>query len=209
MENQIKNIIFDLGGVILNIDYELTTKAFVELGLENFREVYSQKKQQRFFDDFEKGKLTRTEFFVELSNHLPEGITHEQMENAWNAMLMYIPSDRINWLKKIGSRYRIFLLSNTNEIHIQAFRNILQEDFGKDILEEIFEKCYYSSEIGMRKPEKEIFDRVTNENNLKPSETFFIDDSVQHVEGAISAGLNAELLTKGSVVEEQFSYLLD
>ena len=208
-EARISSIIFDLGGVILDIDYELTTKAFIDLGLKNFRDVYSQKKQRRFFDDFEKGNLSRKQFFEEVRTHLPEGITDMRIEEAWNAMLMHIPAERIEWLREVNSRYRTFLLSNTNEIHIQAFRKILQDDFGNDVLKEHFEKCYYSSEIGMRKPDLEIFRHVISENELEPSTTLFIDDSPQHVEGALAAGLNAELLQEGVAVEDQFSYLLD
>jgi len=208
-EAKISSIIFDLGGVILDIDYELTTQAFIDLGLVNFRDVYSQKMQQYFFDDFEKGKLSKAQFFKKVRTHLPAGITNAKIEKAWNSMLMNIPPERIDWLREVGSRYRIFLLSNTNEIHIKAFRKILQDDYGKDVLNEHFEKCYYSSEIGMRKPDLEIFRHVLIENDLKPSTTLFIDDSPQHVEGALAAGLNAELLMRGVAVEDQFSYLLD
>jgi putative hydrolase of the HAD superfamily len=202
------NVIFDLGGVILDIDYDLTTAAFVKLGIENFKEVYSQKKQQHFFDDFEKGVISRTQFFDEVRVHLPEGIRDKQIEDAWNAMLLKLPASRIEWLRKVGLNHRIFLLSNTNEIHIEAFRKILQDDFGGDVLADTFEKCYYSSEVGMRKPDKDVFHRVLQENGLDPTETMFIDDSPQHVEGAKVTGIHSVLLEKGNKVEEQFSFLL-
>ena len=199
---QIKNIIFDLGGVILDIDYHLTRDAFVKLGIVNFDELYSQKKQEHFFDDFEIGKISEKEFFNEIRKSSKLDLSNSEIEHAWNALLQTIPEKRILWLEELKNDYRIFLLSNTNAIHIKAFTKYLHDSYGDDMLKEHFEKTYYSSEIGMRKPNHDIFEFVLKDNNLDVSETAFIDDSVQHVKGSIDIGLKGILLEKGEKVED-------
>jgi len=205
--DQIKNIIFDLGGVILDLEYIRTTSAFIDLGIKDFDKIYSQKLQQHFFDDFEKGNITATQFRKEVKKHLDSIVSDDSIDAAWNAMLLTIPPSRIELLKQIQNKYRIFLLSNTNEIHIKAFQEILKRDFGKDILIEVFEKCYYSSMVRLRKPEPEIFNYVIEQNNLKLSDTLFIDDSIQHVMGALEVGLNATLLEPGTNIEQLINQL--
>ena len=199
---QIKNIIFDLGGVILDIDYHLTRDSFMNLGIVNFDELYSQKKQEHFFDDFEIGKISELDFFDEIKKASKLNLSNSEIEDAWNALLQTIPEKRILWLEELKKKYRIFLLSNTNAIHIKAFTKYLHDSYGDDMLKEHFEKTYYSSEIGMRKPNKDIFEFVLNDNNLDINETAFVDDSAQHVEGAINIGLIGILLEKGEKVEE-------
>ena len=198
---QIKNIIFDLGGVILDIDFHFTRDEFMQLGIVNFDELYSQKKQEQFFDDFEIGKITEEEFYDEIRKVSKLNISNSDIEHAWNALLQTIPKNRILWLEELKKQYRLFLLSNTNAIHIKAFTKYLHNSYGDDMLKEHFEKTYYSSEIGKRKPNSDIFELVLNDNNLDVSETIFIDDSVQHVEGAREIGLMGILLEKGEKVE--------
>jgi len=198
----IKNIIFDLGGVILDIDYHLTRDAFIELGIKNFDELYSQKKQDHLFDHFETGLINEQRFYNEIRKASATNLTDTQIEGAWNALLQTIPQKRILWLEELKKKYRIFLLSNTNAIHIRAFTKYLHNSYGDDMLKEHFEKTYYSSEIGMRKPNADIFEFVLNDNKLLKEETVFIDDSVQHVEGASGIGLHGILLNKGEKVEE-------
>jgi FMN phosphatase YigB (HAD superfamily) len=193
----IRNIIFDLGAVLLDIDYNRTADAFKKLGLVNFDAIYSKKKQDHFFDDFEKGLMPEEVFRSEIRKHLPATVTDNEIDSAWNAMLIGMPAGRTDWLTEMGKRYRIFLLSNTNTIHIRGFQHLVGESFHS-----LFEKTYYSCELGMRKPDAEIFERVITENILKRSETLFIDDSPQHVEGAKRFGLSALHLKDGVRVEE-------
>lgn len=208
---QVKNIIFDLGGVIIDIDYHLASAAFKKLGIVDFDNFYSKAKQSTLFDDFEKGIISNTQFRNTLRQYLPDEISDRQIDDAWNAMLIGIPSHRIDFLQSLAKRYRIFLLSNTNKIHIDAFTSMNDEKFGKGYFESIFEKYYYSSVIGMRKPEAEIFEFVLAENKLIKEETIFVDDSIQHVEGALNTGLHAELLKVevGESIEVKYNYLLD
>ena len=127
MSREIKNIIFDLGGVLLNIDYALTIKAFESHGVSNFEEVYSQAKQTDLFDKFETGKITENEFIEGIKSLIRKDIQKNQILEAWNAMLLDFPKERLSLLQEASKHYRIFLLSNTNETHITAFEKIIEE----------------------------------------------------------------------------------
>lgn len=203
-------IIFDLGGVIINLNYNRTAQAFIDLGLTNFNEIYSKAKQTSLFDDFEKGLMTNDAFRATLKQHLPEGVSDEAIDAAWNAMLLDIPQHRVDFLGKVAKKYRIFLLSNTNNIHVTEFTAINDRVFGNGVFESIFEQHYYSCKMGMRKPDAEIFEYVLSENNLDRTKTLFIDDSIQHVEGARAVGLTADWLRveNGESIEEKFAGLL-
>ena len=188
--NGVKNIIFDLGGVILNIDYSQTANAFKEIGVTNFDEIYSQAKQGQVFDKLETGALKAEEFRNYIKEFVPS-LQSSDIDKAWNAMLLDLPMQRINLLKELKKEYRLFLLSNTNEIHIKSFRKIIESSYGEYIFDDIFEHQYYSSDIGMRKPNADCFQYVLETNSLKPSETLFIDDSMQHIEGALKLKIRA------------------
>ncbi len=119
-------------------------------------------------------------------------------------MLLNLPSHRINLLKDINANYRIFLLSNTNEIHVSHFQNYLNNKYGENLFESLFENHYYSNQIGFRKPNLEAFNHVIEQNKLTPSETLFIDDSSQHIEGAKKANLHTYLLNKNEDISSLF-----
>ena len=201
--NNYKNIIFDLGGVILNIDYSLTEKAFSKLGISDFKTLFSQAQQTQLFDNYEKGFLTSNNFRTELKKYLQKNISDAEIDSAWNAILLDLPKERIDLLKKLKTTHRTFLLSNTNDIHIETFNQYLQKEFAMPDLSSLFEKEYLSYKIGMRKPDEEIFELVLEENNLIANETLFIDDSIQHVEAAKKLGINAYWLDvkKESILE--------
>ena len=199
----IKNIIFDLGGVILNIDYNKTANAFRQIGLKNFDDIYSQAKQNQVFDKLETGEFTSNEFRKYIKGIVPS-LQYSDIDKAWNAMLLDLPVERIVLLKKLKKKYRLFLLSNTNEIHIKAFRKIIQSSYDENIFDTIFEHQYYSSEMGMRKPNSDCFQCVLEKNSLDPSETLFIDDSIQHVEGARKLKIKACHLIPGQDITELF-----
>lgn len=185
-----ENIIFDLGGVILNLDTELTNKAFAELGLDGFNSTNPQEKHKNILLDYETGKISSTEFRNTIKTLVSKNISDDEINNAWNAMLLDLSLQRIELLEQLSKRYRIFLLSNTNEIHISKFFNIAEKATGIDKWNSIFEKQYFSHEIKMRKPNQEIFDFVLQENNLNPKQTLFIDDSAGHLKGAKATGIN-------------------
>ena len=199
----IKNIIFDLGGVILNIDYNKTANAFKRIGVANFDDIYSQANQDQVFDKLEIGELTDVEFREYIKEIVPS-LSYRDIDKAWNAMLLDLPALRIELLKKLKKNYRLFLLSNTNEIHIKAFQKIIQSSYGENIFDVIFENQYYSSEIGMRKPNSECFQFVLEKDSLIPSETLFIDDSIQHIEGARKLQIKAYHLMPGEDITDLF-----
>ena len=123
----IKNIIFDLGGVILNVDFAITQQEFVKLGVKNINETFGQYHQIGFFDLFDRGEIDQNEFLAEASMLFPPSVTQQQIINAWNAMLFDLPAERFNLLKKLGKKYRLFLMSNTNIIHYLEYQKSLKK----------------------------------------------------------------------------------
>ncbi|ASS50507.1 MAG: hypothetical protein A3D31_13150 [Candidatus Fluviicola riflensis] len=205
IKKETEAIIFDLGGVIINVDYQLSHKAFMELGIPNFDEMYSKLQQTDLFDRFETGDISSFHFINRLLDHLPQGTSGNKVVHAWDAMVLDFPADRLEWLLEMKKRYRIFLLSNTNTLHMEVVRRSLEKTVGHQRLEDYFERIYLSYEMGLRKPTPEIFRRVCKEQGLNPSTTVFIDDSPQHVEGAASIGLQAIHLKPGKTVQSLFS----
>lgn len=197
----IRHIIFDLGGVLLNIDYNLTEQAFTHAGIKDFGKIYSQLVQTPVFDDFEIGKIGRDGFVAALQS-VQAGITKDQIITAWNAMLLDFPLRRLQLLQQLRLYHDLFLLSNTNEIHEEAFNKILLDNHGMPSLGAFFDKVYLSHRIGMRKPNKEIFQYIMDSNGLKPEHTLFIDDSPQHIAGARELGIQTIWLEKGMTIEE-------
>lgn len=205
IKTETEAIIFDLGGVLINLDYQLTSKAFIDLGLTDFDATYSQLQQTDLFDRFETGAISSFHFINRLLDQLPQGTSGNKVVHAWNAMILDFPEERLLWLLKMKQRYRIFLLSNTNTLHMEAVRRSLERTIGHQRLEDYFEQVYLSCEMGLRKPNPEIFSRVCDEQGLNPATTVFIDDSPQHVEGAASIGLQALHLKPGEAVQSLFS----
>ena len=204
MKNHLDAIVFDLGGVILNIDYDLTARAFDKLGFNTFGKSYSQIGQNPLFDAFEKGQITATDFRIQLQELGQFKASDQAIDDAWNAMLLDLPGERLELLLELGNRYALCLLSNTNIIHITEISNYLTRRFGMNDLSSVFQKEYLSFEMGMRKPDTEIFERVLEENKLNPAKTLFIDDSIQHIEGAKKCGLQTHLLQKNETILDLF-----
>jgi FMN phosphatase YigB (HAD superfamily) len=202
---QIRNIIFDLGGVILNIDYHKTEESFINLGITDFNKLYSQFHANSFFEDFEKGTIDPSSFVAELTTYAP-GLSAQDIISAWNAMLLDFPPGRIDFLLRMKTRYRTFLLSNTNEIHHEAFQKIPLDN--SETLDGCFEKVYYSHALGMRKPDKEIFEFVLKDNNLAAAETLFIDDTPANIEAAISVGIRTIYVKPPEKIENLLSDFL-
>ena len=199
MQN-IRNIIFDLGGVILDIDFKRTERAFVELGVTNFSELFGLGHAESFFKEHEAGKITDDEFLASLQRVATHSLEPEVVQAAWNALLISFPPERIELLKRLKSKYRLFLLSNTNAIHVTAFQKIYREAFNNGVLDELFEKTYYSHKIQLRKPNKEIYEFVLKDKQLKPEETLFIDDALVNVEAARDSGMQAIHLKTGMTI---------
>ena len=198
--HQIKNIIFDLGGVILDIDFGRTEKAFTELGVENFKDLFGLGHASSFFKDHEAGRISDDEFIASLIRLTEKSYDAGAVKKAYNALLISFPPERIEFLKKLRSRYRLFLLSNTNGIHFNAFQKIYNEAFNNGSFDALFEKAYYSHLTGIRKPNKQAYEYVLKESNLNPAETLFIDDALVNVEAARDVGMQAIHLTSGKTI---------
>ena len=198
-----KAIIFDLGGVIYDVDYDKTINAFKAIGIDCFEEVYAKASQSDLFNDLEVGKISRAVFVEHLKTLSGHDITSSQIFNAWNAMLVGFMPNALACLKRLRSNYRLFLLSNTNDIHIQEIENRAGTAFFLDFCS-LFEKVFLSHELGLRKPHFEVFTHILEEQGLKANETLFIDDSIQHVEGAIKVGLHAHHLTNNQTIDQLF-----
>lgn len=208
--NRIRNIIFDWGGVITNIDFNATIEAFNKLGVDKFEEHYCKSHQSILFQDFEVGKLSPDEFRESFRLTIHPGISDEKLDEAWFAMLKDTPVQNIELITNLKSRYRIFLLSNTNEIHVDYYNEIFKKQFGlKTGLRDLFEKAYYSHEIGYRKPSLESFQYVINNAVLSPSETVFIDDSLQNIKAAEEVGINSLHFKEGCDLISFINHMYD
>lgn len=185
----IKNIIFDLGGVILNLDIPKSEELFLSMGAERFREIFGRGHVNSFIRDYEIGVINDTIFVEELLKLAGDPYTHQHVTDAWNAMLLDFPAERIELLNQLKSKYRIFLFSNTNAIHLVAFREKYATTFPGKVFDDHFEKAYYSHEIRLRKPDVQAFQYVINDSRLNAAETVFVDDMLVNIEGAKAAGL--------------------
>ena len=132
MEKTFDAIIFDLGGVVLNLDYQATIDAFKDLGKENFDKLYTQANQDKIFDQFETGSISPQEFREYFKMILGNTISDQQIDDAWNKLLLDLPKERVDLLYRLKEKYQIFLFSNTNEIHLNSFKQTIKDAFGDE-----------------------------------------------------------------------------
>jgi HAD superfamily hydrolase (TIGR01509 family) len=198
----IKAIIFDLGAVILNINYQNTINAFSKLGVKNASGFYSKKMQTNLFNQIETGDITANKFLSELQKET-NNASINQVSEAWNAMLLDLPENRLAVIQSLKKEYSIYLLSNTNAIHIDAFKKKIGNIKWKKFCN-LFDKMYLSHELGLRKPNAAIFKYILREQNLKPQEVFFIDDSLEHIEGANKLEVKTHHLKNGEEIATLF-----
>lgn len=184
---EITAVIFDLGGVILDIDYNRTVEAFKALHFDDFDAHYSKMRQSGVFDQLERGEINEVEFVQIMQNTIPNA-SHQEIVNAWNAIILDFPVGRLDYISRVRQQLPIFLLSNTNEIHFKCFDQLLLDKHGSQ-LKDHFNKVYLSHEIGHRKPEPKAWQVILNEQGLAANETLFIDDSPQHIQAAQTLGV--------------------
>jgi len=196
----IRNIIFDLGGVIIDIDYYKTVEAFKHEGFPDFDQHFIQQYQTEFFNDYEKGLKSDADFYQYIQAIIPLSV--ETIDKCWNAMLLRLPLRRLQILQQLQLHYNTFLLSNTNAIHERAFNQMLKEVCGYNNWAVFFDKVYLSHRVGLRKPDQAIFELILTENGLSATETLFIDDSIQHIQAAQNLGIQTIHLTNGMTIEK-------
>jgi glucose-1-phosphatase len=200
----IKNIIFDLGGVIINIRYQNALEALQKLSRNQRAIEFTQQEQSQLFDDYETGRISDQVFREGLRRHYDIEAGDAEIDAAWNSLLLDIPAERIALLQELGRKYRLFLLSNTNAIHLVRFTQIVADNFPIPSLESLFEKTYYSHLVGQRKPDAPVFEHILEQHQLNREETLFIDDSIQHIEGANQVGIRTLFLAPPLTINEVF-----
>ena len=196
----IKNLLLDMGGVILDVSYQRVIETFKSYGIENFDKVYTQAKQVEIIDLFEEGKCSAEEFRDGVRKLVGKELSDEQIDKAWFSMILEIPRDVIQLLGVLKLKYRLFLFSNTNVLHIEYLKKEFERQLGFDLFNCVFDKAFFSNEIHNRKPHPESFKYVLEQAGIEAEETLFIDDSKQHLEGASKVGLNTYWLTNGETL---------
>jgi len=199
-KNKIKNIIFDLGGVIMNLNVPKTISKFEQLGIKNIVNDTGHYYTDPIFYDFEKGKVREFEFIDKLRSISSLNPSENEIREAWNAMILDMPRERIDILLNLKKKFKIYLLSNTNSMHQKKIISEVNEA-NNFSFNDLFEKAYYSFEIGIRKPDKVIFKYVLFDSKLNPSETLFVDDSLDNIKAARKVGLSTFLIKDYNLLE--------
>jgi putative hydrolase of the HAD superfamily len=189
VHHTIQNLIFDLGGVILDLHFDRTHAAFARAGNCSVEEIRAMMDKSSFFNDYEKGLLTDDEFRSAIRKVLKSNLSDDEIDAAWTAMLGEIPMNRLELLRRLRGKYRVFLLSNTNGIHLPYLNKIVKTVSGEPGLGSFFEKAYYSHVLKMRKPDKEVYEHVLKQHQLVPEFTLFLDDNLPNLQGAAETGI--------------------
>lgn len=189
----VKNIILDLGGVIINLNQELTIKAFQDLFGNHFQEIQDELKINKYLEKVETSTITSTEF-IAFFQKFDSSITPTQITAAWNSMLLDIPQKRIDLIQRLSKNYNVYLLSNTNQIHYQYINEYAVDQFKVESFKSLFKQAYLSHEVELRKPNLSIFEFVLNDASMVPGETLFVDDTLEHINAAKQLGIRTEHL---------------
>jgi len=193
MQNKIdiskyKTLIFDFGGVIIDIDFALTEKMFALLGVEKIDiDFFNDREDGGLFDRFERGEISPTIFRTAMKKKIPKVISDKEFDQAWNALLLKIPQYRIKIIETLKEKYTCVLLSNSNQIHYDYYRGKLEKEYAYKKFSDLFHHTYFSHEIALRKPYSDIYKKVSEDLNLNSSEVLFIDDMQANIEGAKKA----------------------
>jgi epoxide hydrolase-like predicted phosphatase len=185
----IKNIIFDLGGVVIDIDFDLTFSAFAQLANHPVAQTKKIMSELNIWDRYERGELTDQKFIDIIRESLSLKQSDQEIIVAWNALLLELPKRRIDLVKEINSKYITYVLSNTSNIHIEGVNKILEKSTGEKDLKNVFGKVYYSYEINRRKPDLDIYEFVLEDAGLKAEETLFLDDNLDNILAAQKVGI--------------------
>ena len=190
MDKKIRNIVFDLGGVLVDLDFKAAINGLQQAGFTNVKEQLLAFDRNGIFQKFELGEITTDEFRTAIRENSTVTLTDEEVDNLWNLMLLEIPREKLELILELRSKYMVYLLSNTNAIHWDYvcknafnYRGFRMEDY--------FEETFLSFEMHLAKPDKAIFEKVLSEANLLPEETLFIDDSEANCKAAQEVGIHA------------------
>jgi putative hydrolase of the HAD superfamily len=185
----IQNIILDLGGVVVDLAPGLTLERFASLGFTGHESLEKVMAEYPVFEDYETGRISTDDFLTSIQEIKGRDISHEEIIWAWNTMILEPRKEIFNLLQALKGHFRLYLLSNTSELHIHSLNERLIARHGINGLEEVFDRVYYSYKLGMRKPDMEIFEFVLKDAGISPAETLYIDDSSIHLESAGKLGI--------------------
>jgi putative hydrolase of the HAD superfamily len=185
-----KNILFDLGGVILDINVQATLKIFYELGFPAELMQYPHSMTTDLFYNYETGKMDTEQFRDEIRLRTGVKMSNQAFDEAWNAMLVSIPRERTELLKRLSKPYDLYMLSNTSALHVKVFEKMYQDAAGEP-MQSVFKKIYYSHEIGWHKPDPEAWEYVITNAAINPEETLFLDDNIHNVKASQELGFQA------------------
>ena len=204
MDSKIKNVVFDLGGVLINLDFDNCLNAFRKAGFQDIEKQACQFRGKGFFSQFELGEISPEEFRKAIRKEVSEALSDHEIDDMWNLMLLNIPREKLDLLLELRERYMVYLLSNTNQIHwdyageeMFNYRGFRADDF--------FEDTFLSFKMHLAKPDKAIYEKVMKEANILPEETFFIDDSETNCRAAAALGIQ----THHYHIGEDLSLLFD
>lgn len=201
----VKNLIFDLGGVILDLSVDHTLESFARLSDLPRDKVQDLYVNTPGFLEYEKGLIDDDTFRDFVRQTFSFQAADAAIDECWNAMLRGIPTLKLDLLLRLQSEFRVFLLSNTNAIHLDHINaNMLPQNGGDNSLDRYFHKAYYSHRMKKRKPDAEIFEQVLEENNLLPEETLFLDDYAVNIEGAKALGIKTIHVTSPHLILDYF-----
>jgi len=184
----IQNLIFDFGGVIIDIDYDAVRQAFEEIGMQDVRSFYQHDDHSKLVTDFEKGQISEDDFRQSIINKIGLNLSFEKFDNAWNAILRDVPAERVQLLEELAKHFNLYLLSNTNIIHYRKYMRDFEKKHGKS-LRDLFQKAYFSHEIKLRKPDETIFTFDLKDAGISAGNSMFIDDSEINIQAAEEIGL--------------------
>jgi len=206
---EIKNVIFDLGGVIINIDTYAVRKRMLGKGVGNVDELHTKLIDQDIYHKLETGHISADEFRTSIKKVIDIEVSDQDIDDAWNAMILDIPRERIKFMTRLKSRYKLYLLSNTNSIHWEYYDRYFQDTYDYPSLNSFFSQAWYSYLMGIRKPDPGIFKMVLEEGQFDPSETVFIDDLKENTEAAASLGIIPCHLEEGKEIMDLFGENLE
>lgn len=186
-----KCIIFDLGNVVIDIDLNITYQRLKALGFTDIKDFFNRNKQSGIFGDLEEGKITPNAFVEELKKQLNNNVTYNDIVNAWNALMLDYKPERIKAILELKKKYKVYVLSNTNALHIKNCANRVPI---VGSLTNLFDKVYYSHELGMSKPNENIFCAVLKDIPFKPEEVLFLDDTLANIKAAEKLGIESWLV---------------
>ena len=192
----------------MDIDFRKTRDAFIASGIEDFDSFFQQSYSNPLFAGLETGVIEPSEFYDAFRKEAGIPLTDEVIRNNWNALMGDFRKPSVEYLAGLKNDYRVFLFSNTNLIHYEAFIILFQQQFGAGNFHDYFEKAYYSHQVKQRKPDVQSFRYILNENSLQAGETLFVDDTLKNIEGALAAGIQTLWLQAGMKIETELPQLL-